>query len=528
MMRKSVYVGVVALLGLAACGDQLSVENLNEPDVERVLSTAKGIEAAVAGLGSQVNNTQRASESVNTQAKLMAEESFASVANFGMAARVANRSLISNELGNDNANSNQANYFQFQQVARAAANDLAAYRRVAATLDTLSDVDENRMRAFAYFILARTLANTAVAYDSGAAVTEDVSTEDIPELLGATELNNVAISYYDSAQIIAERGMSAMPNTWISGVALSQANFVRLVRSYRARARAAVARDPAERAAVDWTAVIADATNGITADHNITIGGTTGWGAGFDAGQMYVIGGWHSVPMMFAGMADVSGAYQAWAATAAGSRRAFLVVTPDLRWPQGATRAAQQADTPDNTIAPRYFRNRPTGDDVVGAGTGESYYDHRRYGGTQASATGGPYTELSKTEIDMLAAEGYLRAGNVASALPLIDITRELNGLPALEGSVATLTDPVPGGASCVPKLPDGSCGTVWDALKYEKRMETAFTGYLVWFTDQRGWGDLRANTVVEWPVPYQEMQARQKPFYNGNRLWAGPSTYGF
>jgi hypothetical protein len=86
----------------------------------------------------------------------------------------------------------------------------------------------------------------------------------------------------------------------------------------------------------------------------------------------------------------------------------------------------------------------------------------------------------------------------------------------------------VPGGASCVPKLPSGACGSLWDALKYEKRMETAFTGYLIWFTDQRGWGDLPAGTVVEWPVPYQEMQARQKPFYNGTNRWAGPSTYGF
>src|SRR5690606_35431147 len=94
MMRKSVYVtGAVALLGLSACGDHLSVPNLNNPDTERVLSSATGIEAAVEGLGSQLNNTQRGSESVNTQAKLMAEENYASVANFGMAARVANWAL---------------------------------------------------------------------------------------------------------------------------------------------------------------------------------------------------------------------------------------------------------------------------------------------------------------------------------------------------------------------------------------------------------------------------------------------------
>ena len=77
-----------------------------------------------------------------------------------------------------------------------------------------------------------------------------------------------------------------------------------------------------------------------------------------------------------------------------------------------------------------------------------------------------------------------------------------------------------------MPKLPNGTCGTLLEAMKYEKRMETAFTGYMIWYTDSRGWGDLPAGTVIEWPVPYQEMQARLQPFYNGTRQ-SGASTYG-
>ena len=185
-----------------------------------------------------------------------------------------------------------------------------------------------------------------------------------------------------------------------------------------------------------------------------------------------------------------------------------------------------QASTPNNTILPRYVRMRPTGDDVVAAGDGESWYDHRRFGLAQSNTSvAGPYTELSKTEIDMLAAEGYIRAGNNAAAELLIDISRVRNGLPSVVGVGAGV---VPGGASCVPKLPTGACGSLLEAMKYEKRMETAFTGYMVWFTDSRGWNDLPANTVVEWPVPYQEMQARQQSYYNGNRQQTGVSTYGF
>lgn len=523
-MRKSVIMtGAVALLGLAACGDQLAVENVDQPDLENVLATMTGVETFISGLGSQLNNPLRGSESVNTQAKIMAEETFATVANFGMAARVANRTFISNELGNDNAASNFNIYNALQRVTRNAANGLAAYRRLAAQ-NTLTPEATNRMRAFGYLILGNSMGFVAMAYDSGAVALETIQPADIPPLVGYAELGAAAISALDSAVVIAGRGMSDLPASWLSQTAVvNQAQFIRIARSYRARIRAGIARTPAERAAVDWPAVLADAQNGITGDLQIQIGGTTGWGAGFDAGQIYVTGGWHQFPMRFTGMADSSGAYQAWAASS--NKRAFLVRTRDGRWASGDTRALQQANTPTNVIAPRYIRNRPTGDDVIVADPGESQYDHRRYGATQASATGGPYTEMSATEIAMLAAEAHIRAGNFAAAEPLIDISRTRNGLPSVVG-VGNGT--VPGGAACVPKLPSGACGSLLEAMKYEKRMETAFTGFMIWFSDSRGWGDLLPNTVVEWPVPYQELQARQKPLYNGTRQFAGPNTYGF
>ncbi len=527
-MRKSVIVtSAFALLGLGACGDELNVTNVQSPDVDRVLSTSAGVQATVGGFGNQVFNPQRGSESVNTQSKIMAEESFATVANFGMAARVANRSLISNELGNDNAASNQNNYFSFQRLSRSILNALAAFKRIEdAGINTLSAAESNRLRAFAYLVLGQTFANQSFAYDSGSIADQTINTLDIPPLSGAAQVNAAALVAYDSAIAIAGRGMAALPSTWISGNTPDQAGFIRIVRSYKARARAGIARTPTERAAVNWTEVLADATNGITADLTMSINGTTGWGAGFDANQIYVTGGWHTFPMRYIGMADSSGAYQAWVANPV--KRQFLVRTLDGRWPAGDTRAAQQALSPNNIIAPRYVRNRPTGDDVVVSSPGESMYDHRRYGLTQSNTTiAGTYVDMSKTELDMLAAEAHLRAAvpNYAAAEALINISRVRNGLPSVAGVGAGV---VPGGNACVPKLPNGTCGTLFEAMKYEKRMETAFTGYMQWFIDSRGWGDLMPQTAIEWPVPYQEMQARSKPFYNGTRQNTGPNTYGF
>jgi hypothetical protein len=142
--------------------------------------------------------------------------------------------------------------------------------------------------------------------------------------------------------------------------------------------------------------------------------------------------------------------------------------------------------------------------------------------------------EISATEMSMLAAEGYIRTNQLPLAIPLINASRARNGLDALPASLASATAPYSADKStCVPQVPaapaftSAVCGSVLEAMKYEKRMETAFTGYMIWFADNRGWGDLVEGTAVEWPVPYQEMQARQQAYYNGTNR-APKGTYGF
>jgi hypothetical protein len=88
-----------------------------------------------------------------------------------------------------------------------------------------------------------------------------------------------------------------------------------------------------------------------------------------------------------------------------------------------------------------------------------------------------------------------------------------------------------------VPRTPTGAnnsleCGSLLEAMKWEKRMETIFSGYVQWMQDSRGWGDLPVGSPTMWPVPYQEMDARVQPFYNsktGDPVWEAQSnTYGF
>lgn len=546
-MRKTVSAFMVtsgALLGLTACSDRLDVTNINNPDVARAYATPAGVEGVIAGLGVQVFNTQRATESVNTQAKILGGESFASVANFGMAARAQiPRSIISNELGNDNQAGNLANFNQFQRVARTAANAIQAVNRLGQNGQTIgSPAQDTRAKAFAFLVLGQALGNLSLAYDSSAIVTPAVPSDEVPSLSHATAVNTAALAMLDSAIAIANSPSATvgsngfpLPSTWINGQSVTRDLFVRLARSYKAKYRAGIARTPAQRTAVNWQEVIADATNGITTDFTVNVGGGSGWSATFDVAQMYVVGGWHQMSPLYYGMADVSGGYESWLSTPRDSRRAFVIVTPDKRWPQGTTRAAQQAAAPTQVLPPgMYVRNRPTGDDVPLGGYGDSFYDHRRYGAQNLAANTGPYVELSATEISMLAAEGYIRTNQLPQAIALVNASRTKNGLEAIPTSITSATVPYSTDkSSCVPQVPVApsftttACGSLLEAMKWEKRMETAFTGYMVWFSDNRGWGDLVEGTVYEWPVPYQEMQARQATYYNGeNRAVKG--TYGF
>jgi hypothetical protein len=253
---------------------------------------------------------------------------------------------------------------------------------------------------------------------------------------------------------------------------------------------------------------------------------------------MHVSAGWSQMSPMYWGMADVSGGYDSWLATPLNSRAGFLVVTPDRRWPQGATRAAQQgAAAPGTFSAMPYIRNRSTSLDVPGDPWGTSNYDYVRYKYIRDASSTGPWPEFRPEEAQLLAAEGYIRKGQIALAAAKIDLTRTRAGLPALAGAVNSLTDPVPGGSQCVPRVPAApgfnstTCGNILEAMKYEMRIELAHGRFGSWFFDSRGWGDLVANTAFQFPVPNQEMDARAKPFYDmggGGPGTAARGTYGF
>jgi hypothetical protein len=532
---------------LAGCSDQLAVTNPNVVDVDAAFKTVGGIKQVIGKSYQGLFQGQYANlNALIPQTMNLSGESSASVANAGMGLRTGiPRQLIDNQLGNQTFDGNFRDFSFFTRFARQGANGIKALR----TLNQ-SDVSTAQTRALGFFVIGYAQGHIAMMYDSAAVIRPD--TVDETKLSSAAEVSANAILMLDSAVAITN-AFAAVPGGFptlggsdlIAGSTISAARFVQIVRSYRAKFRAGVARTPAERAAVDWAAVEADAAAGVTTDLTVALDGAVGWSIAGTIGQLAVFGGWHQMPLLFAGMADTTGRYNSYIAvgTFASARTGFLMETPDSRWPKGATRAAQQAFQPATVPATGvYFRNRPSGEDVSDNGNpwANSNYDHFRWRPINDANNVGTWTLLSFREISMLRAEALIRLNRVADAIPLINASRTLNNLPAIP-LTATLTTPVPGGttaapviggSSCVPRVPVSAtttaCGNVLEAMKWEKRMESAFTGYAQWFLDSRGWGDLVPGTPLEWPVPIQEMNSRSKPFYNGQRFQAATNTYFF
>lgn len=529
---------LVAALGLGAC--DLDVNNPNQPGTDEVLASATDIESLLGNYYKRWHEgIYRTTGNVWGMAAVQSFENYSSLSNNCQGQRVGiPRAANDNTVGNSCEGEQKRVYFVESEVNRVATTILDRMDAEGFTLG--STAQDARARAFAQFLRGVSLGYLALFYDSAAVVAQGMSTEDAGELSGYHEVMDSAMvalqkSIDHANETVTGAGGFPLPPTWIpSTTSFTKDEFIRLVRSYRARLTANVARTPAERAAVDWDAVIADAQAGFTTDHdNITsstVGPFNSW-----VNQWYSYGTWHQMTPFVIGMADVSGSYAAWIAQSIsdrGSSGGFTMVTPDLRFPQGANRGAQQADfqvdfTPANggcdaaaTKCKRYFANRPSGnDDFSGFGWGWSNYNHVRFSswrrkGDAGSATDGKFPFFTKVELDLLEAEGHIQNGNYAAAGPLINKTRVANGgLPAI--TTFDATTPVPGAADCVPKVPVGpnfntvACGTLMEALKYEKRIETAYTHFAGWFLDMRGWGDLAQGTGLHWAPPYQDLQSR-------------------
>jgi hypothetical protein len=515
------------LLGAVVSCVDMNVQNPNAPDAARAF-TAENVAATVGGayttwLGTQGYSSSTALLSVaagqhNTPWSCCGTEYFSRFPRQG----------TQNEPGNaDTWNVVYAWYEAYQAIAALH----AALKQLDDGVVDLGPEGNLRARAFGRFVQGLAHGTVALLYDSGYVYDETMDPAGAV-LQGYPSVMQAALGYLGDAIALAESGTFTVPAAWMSRE-VSSHTLAQLARSWRARLRANVARTPAARRAVAWESVVADAAAGIdqdwTLDSQCWHQGLVGIDERFcEDGLLYMLlPGWQSQDNWIMGMADQSGAYQAWLHTPLHLRRPFLIATPDTRWPQGTNEAAQLAN------AGAYYTVGRTDDQTriwqrPDRGTWRwSYYYQTKEPYYSFAVTGyGELPQITVREMRALAAEAAYYRGDLGAVASFVNETRPLHGLRA--------TDATGANTDCVPRLPSGVCGGLWEMFKWEKRLETQFAGPLHagWYFDSRGWGDLIQGTVLEFPVPYGELEILQRPWYDyggvGKPGGAEPSSYGF
>jgi hypothetical protein len=498
---KGLMLGALLVIGSAACAD-LDVVNPNDPSAERALRTAGDVESLIAGA---YNTWFHGSYSYYGPGLFLSNASFQHAAPWANAGMVQYSAIPRTPIVNDAADQffvNISRPWYFSYRALAAVSDGLRAMQSESLSSELGAERVDRVRAYAKFVQGMAHATIAVLYDRGFVIDETVNLSDTQTLQSYEEVMAAALGYFDQAITMSQGKSFTIPETWFADE-VTAAELVRIARSMKARYRVALARTSTERQAVNWDAVIADVDGGVTEDWIQNQDPDNGWYN--EVADLGTYPGWAQTPYWVLGMADQSGNYQAWLARPLEDKRptlpsgdAVVIVTPDTRLPRGATVAAQSAasgslyEIPAWGIANMWQRpDRQT--------WRWSYYwgwEHELYG----YFVDFHFPEIRVAEMRLLKAEALFRKSLLAEAAALVNVSRTQHGLNA--------TNAAGSNTSCVPKLPNGNCGNLFEMLKWEKRQENRFIGLFgaPWFFDSRGWGDLFQGTYLHFPIPCREL----------------------
>lgn len=502
-MRRILPVAVAGLaLALAGCQD-LAVTNPNEPDRERATQQPTAAEQFVASAfrtwWPEVGHDDYPAWALSS----VAVEVTSGFADFGQLEISAEpRSAWNNSPVNARNDVTESPWYGLYSTISSVNDALIA---IDSGLVVETPARTARTQAVGKFLQGVSHGYLGLYFDKAFVIDETVALDTITTFAFSPYdvVTDSAIAQLDAAIAVASTNDFTLPVESFLFTEMTRDEFVRLANSMAARLLVYSARTPAERAAVDWTEVIRRVDAGVQRDFAPQGQPDILWD---DWKRLVARVRTASRPSDFGrpnywliGPADSTDGFVAWAAQDPSNRVGFQLRTRDRRI-QGAGGPA----TPGKYMG--YNRN-----DIFNPSRGSyrfSWYYFHRFG-TGTSWQDAPLTALTVAEMDLLKAEALIRLGRAEEAVPLINRTRTANG----ELAPVTVAGP-PDEPGCVPRKLSGACGSLWDALRYEKRIEGFGVSGVIAFFDARGWQLLPENSILQLPVPGRELGTLQLDLY--------------
>ena len=530
----TVAVLCASLLVLAGCEDFLSVDNLNDPDRDDATASPSDLEAFIAGafypsMWEALHDDEDATAAFPLQAAefsatMQGQNTLLQYNDHAAEPRGVHDNGVVVSLGNGPQGPRDV-WATVHETNSVAHDGLAKLDE--GTVITEGNVDVTaRARAFAKLIQGWSWGYLGLIFDEAHVVDESVEIPPDPNavvglavetLAPYPEVIEAAVTALEEAIAVAQAnpGVVTYPsitesNLWFGTPdPVSNTEFIQLANTLAARFLVLAARDPAERAAVDWARVLAFTANGLTSDFEFQLSNQR---------QSTLLNHFTNEPdnernyrwdYRAIGPADQSGAYQAWIAAPLDQRDRFDIVTPDQRitgaTPQSdGTYTVYRAD--DNGFVPDRGRYA------------YSAYQWRRHAisvglPSDNDDTGdnlGTAVLVSADENNLLRAEALARTGDAAGAAVLASISRARAGLPDATAAGA----PTDGDGYCVPRLDSGACGDILAVIRYERMVELAALDMTRGYADSRGWGILPDGTPMHYPIPGNALDQYGLPNY--------------
>lgn len=499
---------VVAAVLLGGC-QELGVTNPNNPDREDLLGQPAGVESVIASAFTLWWNEVHQNEpawAVST----MADEFTGGFLDFGLHhSSLEPRQAWNNNPTFANNDASESPWYGLHRIVSNVNDALSAMNR------GVVPARATRARAVARFMQGLGHGFLALHFDSAYIATERLGLDtvtvpgDYPAFLSPyQEVMDTAVALLEEAITVAQSDTFTIPGppAWFR-TPLTSTQLVQFAHSWIARFLLSVPRDRAGRDAVDWALVLQHAEQGIQTDlMPVAEPDVFENGFAFRAARQRTTtpGDFARLDNWLVGPADSTNAFIGWVNTPVQNRERITIRTKDRR-----IHGAAGSTTPG-----KYFGHHTASVWAASRGTyHRSRYYFLRFGRSTTWQTG-PQLAMTVTEMNLIRAEALIRLNRAAEAVPLINLSRVANGeLPPV-----TIDGP-PDEPGCVPRkyMPgptQGQCGSLWDALRYEKRIEGLGVDGAVSHWDARGWQALVENTPIHYPIPGNELELMGMPMY--------------
>lgn len=495
---KLSLIAAVLLLGFVTACQDLEVENLNQPDMERVLASPDDVRGVVQ---STFLSYWRAIKTYNIgkNASVTADQSTCSWGNFAWRDTSEEpRIAWNNDPSYGDADLSEVVYYGLNGVI-STVNDAIVLVNGGMQIGP-NGRDNAMILATSYLIRGMSIGQLGLSFDKAmVSKTDEAPGGDIPTYLAQldfkpwNEVIEEAIADLDKAIEIAGANQFEWPAGTVAGMTINNTYVRQLASSYAARFLALGARTKAQNDNMSWTNkygwsdVLAYTNNGITVDF-APVGNGLPWDGGswWDLNIKYLRqGGWARVDMRIINMMDPA---QPVRYPTDGSGLATLGTPPN----------GGRASSPDKRLGVD-FQFLPSNDFRPERGGWHfSHYRHSRYDlpattsteGLHMGESIGPLRELRVYDNLLMRAEAMARTGNVG-------------------GAAAILNDP------SLPRKARGDLGDVaaneadvLNAIFYERFIELFHNGYFISFCDTRRRDELQYGTPLHWPVPGAELMA--------------------